>query len=198
MCKIKKIFGLKSQSAKHCFIFKTIGGIDVLSPKRGEPDPKKKAQEKIKNPGAQVEKLKRFIASTTKEAARGEIRDLQKLGQKSLQRYKKLDLRKHKTISLGTGEDIVQLSREIRKQRHLHPKRRISCQICGLKGNDRKSLLARCQSRHSICPEEKRILHCGVCRKSLNSERQQNDHNLGKLYHKNYRKLHPSKFNWKF
>ena len=197
MDKNKKIIGPKSQSGKkHPFIFKTIGGVDVLDPKGGDPEPKKKAQEKIQDPEVQLEELKRVIKATTKKAARGRIRDLQKLGQKARQRYKKIDLGKHKTISLGTGEGIVQLRREIRKQRHLHPKRRISCQICGLKVNDRKSLLAHCESRHSIRPEEKGIFHCKVCRKSFNSERQQNDHNLGKLHHKNYRKLHPSKFNW--
>ena len=194
----KEIIGSEGQSeASHPFIYKTIGGIDV-SPnsevsERAEPDPEGKDQDKITKPQFQLGELKKAIQTTNRKAARGRIKDLSILGQKARQKYKELDVKKHRSKLLGTGEGIVQLRREIRKQRHLHPKRRITCQICRLKVNDRKSLLAHCESRHSIRPEEKGIFHCKICRRSFNSERQQNDHFLGKLHQKTYRKLHPSK-----
>ena len=194
----KEIIGAEGQSEpSHPFIFKTIGGIDVSPnsevPERAEPDPKKRDPKKLKDPKLQLGELKQARKATNKKASRGRIKDLKLLGQKAHQKYKDLDAKKHRSIQLGTGEGIVQLRREIRKQRHLHPKRRISCQICRLKVNDRKSLLAHCESRHSIRPEEKGIFHCKTCRRSFNSERQQNDHFLGKLHQKTYRKIHPSK-----
>ena len=198
MDKIKEIIGSKGQSEpSHPFIFKTIGGIHVSPnsevPEGAEPDPKRKDRKKIKEPKLQLEELKRSLQATNKKALRGRVKDLKLLGQKARQRYKDLDAKKHRSKLLGTGEGIVQLRREIRKQRHLRQKRRISCQICRLKVNDRKSLLAHCQSRHSIRPEEKGIFHCKTCRRSFNSERQRNDHFLGKLHQKTYRKIHPSK-----
>ena len=198
MDKNKEIIGAEGQSEpSHPFIFKTIGGIDVSPnsevPERAEPDPKGKDQKKIKEPKFQLKELKHSLQATNRKAARGRIKDLKILGQRARQKYGELEAKKHRSKLLGTGEGIVQLRREIRKQRHLHPKRRISCQICRLKVNDRKSLLAHCQSRHSIRPEEKGTFHCKICRRSFNSERQQNDHFLGKLHQKTYRKLHPSK-----
>ena len=196
MDKIKEIIDSKHQSGKkHPFLFKTIGDVDVLEPKKSKIDPKRPTKKEIQEPEIQLSELKRALKVTNQKAARGQTRDLKKLGQKVRQKYKELALKKHKTAPLSVGEGTVQLRREIRKQRHLHPKRRMSCQICGLKVNDRKSLLAHCESRHSIRPEEKGVYFCRICRKSFNSERQQSDHQLGKLHRKTYRKLHPSKFN---
>ena len=56
MDKFKKTIRPKSQPGKkHPFICKTICGFDVLDPKGGEPNSKKKAQEKVKDPGIQLE-----------------------------------------------------------------------------------------------------------------------------------------------
>ena len=69
---------IKEEASLH---LQDIGGINVFDPKCGEPDPKKQAHEKIKYPGIQLEELKRVIEAITKKAARGRIRDLEKLGQ---------------------------------------------------------------------------------------------------------------------
>ena len=122
--KIKEIIGSKGQSEpSHPFICKTIGGIDVSPnsevPERAEPDPEGKDQDKIKKPKFQLGELKEALKATNKEALRGRVKDLKLLGQKARQRYKDLDAKKHRSKLLGTGEGIVQLRREIRKQRHL-------------------------------------------------------------------------------
>ena len=97
--------------------------------------------------------------------------------------------KKNKTKLLSVPEGIVEVRRQIRKERGLHPKRKTRCPLCCIKVNDRDSLWAHCQARHRFRPEERGQFHCSICRLNFNGKKQEEQHLKSGKHEKKFKKF---------